>query len=304
VRFGFIRWLLAASAAALLHGSLLLAWYAPSEGAASPPPGPSFEMADSMAGILGEAVEIEAETEAPQEVSPANEAREMALAESVEQVTRPEPLAPTKVQPVESPPQTQPIDAQPVELAATAPIDPVEELSAEPDIPAIETREVDPISAVPLPTRDLQVRKLKQRKRAEQAKRRQREAAKAARSNRRGDGKRRAGKRGTNRTGQTGNRSKRGGRGRGRASPGAIASFKSRVRARIAGCVRSRVSGRGRGRVVVRFGVSSGGGATGVSASGSSSIRGVAAAAARGCSFPRPPAGAAGMRFSFPVAVR
>lgn len=96
----------------------------------------------------------------------------------------------------------------------------------------------------------------------------------------------------------------KGGGGKARASRGAISSYKSRVQARMASCVRRRVSGRGAGRVTIRFGISSGGGIRGVSVSGSGSLRGAASAAARGCSMPAPPRGAGRLRFAFPVRVR
>lgn len=299
---GSAQWLLAASAAVLLHGSLLLAFHVPSDGAASPPPGPSVEMAESLAGMLGERVEIEAENEAPEVLDPADMPREIARSETVEQVGKPEPLVPARGDPVANPPAREPVEAQSVEIAATAPIDPIEELSVEPIPTAIESREADPMSVVPPPPRDAKIRKQKEQERTEEAERRKHEAEKAADSDQRGDGQRRSARRGTGRTGQTGQRSKSGGSGR--ASPGAIAAFKSQVRARIADCARSHLSGRGGGRVVIRFGVGSGGSATAVSTSGTASLRGIAAAAAQGCSFPRPPAGAAGMRFSFPATVR
>ena len=96
----------------------------------------------------------------------------------------------------------------------------------------------------------------------------------------------------------------KGGGGKARASRGAIATYKSRVQARMASCVRRRMSGRGAGRVTIRFGVSSGGGIRGVSVSGSGALRGAAGSAARGCSMPAPPRGAGSLRFAFPVTVR
>ncbi len=289
MRFAPVQWLLAATAALLLHASLLLAWQSPSEGAASPPPGPSLEMANSIAGILGEAVEIEADTEAPREVHAAGEAQKIAVAETVEP---PKPL------------QSEPPPVEAVGMAAMAPLDPVRETVTEAEVPAIEPEAVETRSAILLPPRNAAIRQRKEDAREDRSERRELEAKKKAeRADKRGDGKRRAAKRGSGRTGQTGSRATSGGSGSGSANPGAIASFKSQVRARIAGCVRSRVSGRGSGRVVIRFGVTSGGGASAVSVSGSSTLTGAAAAAARGCSFPTPPRGAGGLRFAFPVTV-
>lgn len=285
MRLTLIRWLAAGSGAIILHSLLLVAWQTQSEGMQSRPAGPSMEMADSVAGILGESVEIEAETEAPKEIAPDEPV------ENAEMVEKPDELAPSQVEPHE---------ADSVELAATAPVDPAKELAAEPDLPTLEKQEPEKVESTLVPRPAEKPTKQIKEKRAEQ----QRKAKKPAKATKRDKGKRQAGRRGTGRQGGSGSRNRSGGGGSGRASPGAIASFKSQVRARIASCARSRLSGRGGGRVVIRFSVSSGGGARGVSASGTPSLQGAAASAARGCSFPSPPKGASGLSFAFPVTVR
>ena len=273
MRLSSIKWLGAATAAILLHGSLLLAWQTRTEGAStSPPPGPSVALADAMASVMGVTVELQAEPDAPKEI--------------------------TSDEPVEA---VEPV-VEPVETAAVAPLELIETVTPKAGLPTIETAEPKPVETAvisPPKTKPVVAKERVKKRRAEKKKKR-----KKVKSEKRGKGEKRASKRGTNRKGRTGTKKRSGGRGKGRASAGQIASFKARVRSRIAGCVRSRVSGRGAGRVVIRFGVNSGGGARGVSASGTASLRSIAASAARGCSFPRPPRGAAGLRFSFPVSVR
>lgn len=329
MRLGLVHWLIAGTCALVLHGSLLLAWPIVPDGIPGPPPGPAIAIAESVAGVLGEAVEIEAAREAPQLASttaPAALTPESSIApqppSAVSSIEAPPPAVP-QASPAMSPQATAPSLATADVIAAAPPIDVVATPDPGAGLPVVPTREgqagakqsatAPSQHAVLLPPRQpvlLRQRRAKQEKRQPDRTRpkRQREnksrTSKAPPAKVRGKGRRRADRRGTRRAGRGGAQARRRGGGRGRASPGAIASFKSRVRARIAGCVRHRVSGRGPGRVVIRFGVSTGGRARGVSASGSGSLRAIAASAARGCTFPRPPRGAAGLRFAFPVSVR
>lgn len=264
------QWVVAVVFSVAAHAALTLAWQTRSEGAVSPPQGPAVAMADSLAAVLGQAVDIESDQLEPTEVE-----RE----EVVEDVNATEPD--DTVEPnVEQ------------QLAVTKPVEALRELNTDPDLPNVSAEDPKPEKSEDRPAR----RRESQKKQSDRTPKKRTESQKRKRA------KKRASRRGSDHQGSQNSRS--GGGGRSRASPGQIATFKSQVRARIAACVRRRVGGGQRGRATVRFRVSSGGGATGVSASGTSGISSAAASAARGCSFPRPPAGAAGLRFAFPVSVR
>ncbi len=106
---------------------------------------------------------------------------------------------------------------------------------------------------------------------------------------------------GSSRQGAAG--SSRGGRGgRSVASPGQIASYGARVRARI---LRQRPSASGRGRAVVSFAVTAGGGlryARLARTSGNAALdRAALAAVRRAAPFPRPPAGAETRQLKFTI---
>lgn len=111
---------------------------------------------------------------------------------------------------------------------------------------------------------------------------------------------------GTNQQSSAGKR-KAGKKGKARASSGAILSYASRVRARIAG---NRPRSVGRGRVVVSFGLTASGGlryARIARSSGNAGVdRAALSAVRRSSPFPRPPKGASSgqLRFSIPFSFR
>lgn len=277
MRLAAVQWIAAASVAVLVHGTLLVAWQSQSDGEARPPAGTSVEIAASMDSIMGAAVAHVGEAEAPKEISSLNVMVDVPESATVLRDVGSRDVA---VLALVEPPQDEP--------------------AAKTDLPRVEAREPVREAVLRPPPKPTVAKRRPESREAEK----KTQPMSGAASKKKGAGKKRAGRQGTAKKGSTGNRPRGGGQGKRRASSGAVASFKSKVRARIASCVRARVSGRGGGRVVIRFGVSSGGRARGVSTSGSASLRSVAAAAARGCSFPRPPTGAGGLRFSFPVSVR
>lgn len=265
--------------ATCVNALVILLFIPMTEGVNSKALGPQIDFDITAGGILGAAVE-------PTEVA--------------EDVTTADPL-PEEQQVKDVPEQEQTeteqahledLDTPDVEAEAVIIEEPVTE----------EILEEKPLTAEPeaLPVAK-PVKKVKKEKPKKKAKTKPRKKAKPKTSKRKAKSRKRA---------KSGSRSKgaggkgKGGGGKARASRGAIASFRSRVQARMASCVRRRMSGRGAGRVTIRFGVSSGGGIRGVSVSGTSSLRGIARSAARGCSMPAPPRGAGSLRFSFPVSLR
>lgn len=285
MRIGFAHWFVAISLSVTAHGALMLSWPHARDGAASPPEGPAVSMSDSFAGVLGAPVAVDADEEAPREIT--------------EDVTM--PLAAERVAPPTTPRSTapEPLRRETIELAATAPIDPARELGVDPVLRSVpvEEQNIEHVIKPPPVNRDL-----RERKKDDEAARNQ-ERTKRQSSERRGDGEKRAARKGNGKNGRTGG-SRSGGGGSSKATAGQIASWKSQVRARIASCVRGRLGGGQHGTVTISFGVTSGGGASGVGVSGTPALASSAASAARGCSFPPPPKGASGTRFSFPATVK
>lgn len=247
-----------------------------SEGVNSKAVGPQIDFDVTAGGLLGAAVEPtevaeEVTTEDPlPEEKTADDAAESEMAETTEQARLEDAATPD-------------VDAEAVIVE-----EPVAEeenpLTAEPE----SLPELKPVKAIKKPkskTKD-NPKKWKAKPKTTQKKGKAHKRAKSGSKNRGAGG------------------AKKGGGGKARASRGAISSYKSRVQARMASCVRRRVSGRGAGRVTIRFGIGSGGGVRGVSVSGTGALRGVASSAARGCSMPPPPHGAGRLRFAFPVTVR
>lgn len=261
MRIGFRHWLIAGLLAVALNVAaiLLVSMQENVAGAATIRPGPQIEMSDSLAGIMGEPLEISE-------------------------------IQPEKIDEIE--PQPEVVEtSKPVELAATAPVvlpDNMQSLEALPVAPTMELKTTEP-APVLTPVTPEKVEVKEEEKKAEPPektkkvetkpeKTRKTKTKKATKT-----GKRTTKERGNAKNGQAG-KSKTGG-----ASAAAVAGFGSQVRGRIASAARRAAKGKGSVRVTVSISPS---GSASVSVSGPSALANAVRSAVSGTSFPRPPQGA------------
>ncbi len=269
MRISGFQWFLCGVAALAVHAALFLIVRPPSTGAeVSLPVGPTIEMADSLAGIIGAAVEVDS----PDVVD---------VIDPVE----PEDVAEPEVTP-------EPVS----QVAMTAPVPPPADL---PDLVQIPTSE--PVEEVEIKELAPPVVKVKpvetktEPKKQEPPKKKTAKKKKTEKVTKKKTKKKKAARKGNSKTGA-------GGKSKKRASSAAIAAYGGKVRARVASRARG---GSGRGTVMVSFSISASGSLSSARVSRSSGNPGLdnkALSAVRSASpFPKPPAGA---RRSFSIPIR
>lgn len=284
------QWVVAGLVAVALHGILLIATEVRLYGEVSPPAGPSIESAASFAGIVGAAVEVEADGASAETI-------EAVAAEQIETTTPDEITEVAAAQPSEP----AAVEASEVESAAALVVP--ETIASTSAIPAAarpvqppEVQEISPQTAGPQRAEVAQEVQTIEPPTAKPQRAKPRQTRRPTRAARRGNAD----------TGNAG--SSRGGRsGRSTASVGAVNAYAAQVRARI--LARSPRGGGARGTTVIRFGLSSSGRlrfASIARSSGNRVLDARALAAVRGTSFPRPPRGASSsqLRFSIPFHFR
>lgn len=270
MRISGFQWFLCGLAAVALHAALFLIVRPPSTVAdVSLPTGPSIEMADSLAGIIGTAVEVDS------------------------------PDAPDVIEPVEPVDVTEPdVAPEPVsQVAMTAPVPPPVDLPDLVQIPTsepvedVEIKELAPpvVKVKPVETKTEPTKREPPKKKTAKKKKTEKVTKKKTK-------KKKSVRRGNSKSGA-------GGKGKKRASSAAIAAYSGKVRSRVLS--RAPRGGAGRGTVTVSFSISSSGGLSSARVSRSSGNPGLdskALSAVRSASpFPKPPAGA---RRSFSIPFR
>ncbi len=282
------HWLLAAFLAVLFHAVILIGWRAPVSSMTATPRGPTVEMATSLAGIMGQPVEMQ-EIKAPPV---------MAEAKPPEEMREVEPDRPDTV-----------TDQKPFEVAATAPVVIPKEITAAEPLPMVSPTEVPMLEAVPPTLKQVQPETAKKTKpkelksepppkelKSEPPPKELKPTKKARKQAVTTQQSQRAQKRGTSKRG-------RGGRAKkvATASSSSIRSYGRQVRSRIM----RRTRGGGRGTVVVSFAVSKSGKLRYVRVARSSGKKYLdrrALAAVRG-SYPKPPKGASTGQLRFSIAI-
>ena len=273
------HWLLAAFLAVLFHAVILIGWRAPVSSMTATPRGPTVEMATSLAGIMGQPVEMQ-EIKAPPVMAEAKPPEEMRVVE---------PDTPDTV-----------TDQKPYEVAATAPVVIPKEITAAEPLPMVSPTEVPMLEAVPPTLKQVQPETAKKTKpkelKSEPPPKELKPTKKARKQAVTTQQSQRAQKRGTSKRG-------RGGRAKkvATASSSSIRSYGRQVRSRIM----RRTRGGGRGTVVVSFAVSKSGKLRYVRVARSSGKKYLdrrALAAVRG-SYPKPPKGASTGQLRFSIAI-
>jgi TonB family protein len=280
MRLSLGHWLLAGLLAVAFHAAILIGWRAPVSSMTATPRGPKVEMATSLAGIMGQPVEMR-EIKAPPELDKAKPPEEMREVEP----DRPDTVT----------------DQKPFEVAATAPVVIPREVEAAEPLPMVTPTEVPVLEAVPPTLKQVQPKKAKKTKPKELKSKPppkeikpKKEAKKKPVRNLRAQN---ATKRGTSKRGKGGRAKKVR-----RASSSSVRAYGRRVRGRILQRARG---GGGSGTAVVSFGVSLSGGlryARIARSSGKKYLDRRALAAVRG-SYPRPPKGATSSQLRFTIAI-
>ncbi|MEM7774908.1 MAG: TonB family protein [Pseudomonadota bacterium] len=309
-------WLLALIGSATLHFALFVGFSEITSGAVKKPAGKPVTSVASLAGVLGAPTSSHNASQATADPAPTPPTKTVKpnVAKPLEPVrtatARPvaSPKAVSASSPTQSSPEARSTTTAPVVAAEAAEAKPVERLASAAPVKAQPTErskpdnttepKVQPAEAVENsakrvpPTRTetppKTTPKVQPKRRAKPRKRQQR----SSRARRAGNA--RQGAAGASRGGRRGRRS---------ASAGAVASYAARVRARI---LANRPRGVARGRVVVSFGLSTGGGlryARVSRSSGSAAVdRAALAAVRRSSPFPRPPAGASSRQLRYSIA--
>lgn len=269
MRLNLGHWLFAGTLAVAIHALVIFGWQAEMPSAAATNPGPQIEMADSLAGIMGEPLEVS--QEAPEEIKQAEV--------ELEQLKAVEPEV---------------IEAQkPIEMAASAPVILPSEVTAAEALPLMPTMELKTVEP-PTVLKEVAPKKVKakeEKKKVEKPRKKTKKAVKKKTQKKRTKAKK-TGKKTKARTTRKRGTSKKGGAGKSkrRASGAAIGAYKGKVRGRIVSAARR--AKKAKGSVVVTVSISSSGGLSSVRVSGSSALKASVASAVRGTSFPRPPPGA------------
>ncbi len=143
MRLSLGHWLLAGLLAVAFHAAILIGWRAPVSSMTATPRGPKVEMATSLAGIMGQPVEMR-EIKAPQELDKAKPPEEMHEVEP----DRPDTVT----------------DQKPFEVAATAPVVIPREVQAAEPLPMVTPTEVTVLEAVPPTLKQVQPKDIKKTK--------------------------------------------------------------------------------------------------------------------------------------------
>lgn len=273
------HWLLAAFLAVLFHAVILIGWRAPVSSMTATPRGPTVEMATSLAGIMGQPVEMQ-EIKAPPvmaEATPPDEMHEV------------EPDTPDTV-----------TDQKPFEVAATAPVVIPREITAAEPLPMVSPTEIPMLEAVPPTLKQVQPETAKKTKpkelKSEPPPKEIKPTKKATKKPVTTQRSQQAQRRGTSKRGRAGRAKKVS-----KASTAKLRSYGRRVRSRIM----RRARGSGSGRVVVSFAISKSGKlryARVARSSGKKYLDRRALAAVRG-SYPKPPKGATAGQLRFSIAI-
>ncbi|MEM9029936.1 MAG: TonB family protein [Pseudomonadota bacterium] len=311
-------WLLALIGSVALHFALFVGFSEITSGAVKKPAGKPVTSVASLAGVLGAPTSSHNASQATADPAPTpptktvkpNVAKplEPVRTATARPVTSPKAVSASSPTPAQSSPEARSTTTAPVVAAEAAEAKPVERLASAAPVKAQPTERTKPDnttepkaqpaeavekSAKRVPparteTPPKTTPKVRPKRRARPRKRQQR----SSRARRAGNA--RQGAAGSSRGGRRGRRS---------ASAGAVASYAARVRARI---LANRPRGVARGRVVVSFGLSTGGGlryARVSRSSGSAAVdRAALAAVRRSSPFPRPPAGASSRQLRYSIA--
>lgn len=260
------HWLAAGLIAIALHGVLLIGLRPDVSGAASDPTGPSIEMAESLAGLLGEPLDV---SETP-----------------VEELEAAEPPPPEVVE-----------TSQPVEVAASAPVVVPNEISAAESLPVVTTNEVKEVEPAKVLTPKKTKKKIETRKtRPKKVEKPKKKVSKKKTVKARKKTTKRSG---NSRSGSAGKSNRK------RASSAAIAGYGSKVRSRIASAARGASRGKGRLTITVSLSASGGLRSARISrSSGNGALDRAVLASVKRTSFPRPPAGMSAKSYSVSITFR
>ena len=276
------HWLIAGAVATALHVAVFLGWQDQFVGeAATPPAGPSIEIAETLAGIVGTPEVVT--TEQPTEVTTEERPKEL---------LKPEPPEPLK------PDQPEPLN----DVAMTAPVVTPSELPDKVQVPTVD--KVEETKAEDLTPPKPKAEPVKKKPKKKKVERKKPEKKKAKKKTKRT--KKTAKTKGNSKKGAGGRSKGGGGKSKSRASSGAVNAYGGRVRARILS--RAPSGGGGKGRTVVSFGVSKSGGLRFVRVSRSSGNPGLdrkaLSAVRRASPFPKPPSGASNRQLTFSISFR